>query len=193
MGVITGNGGVPEGGSTDMMRLLFSCVTVAFIHACSATTSDEASFLAAFNSHRYALSKGLVTGQPCATNLGNLTWDDTLASLAKTYSARCTYVENTARTSEYQAANGTGTVSESVWYGTNGNALDAVTAWWDQRMNYTYNSTTSGLCTSQPCHDYMKIVSANVTRVGCGYSACNEVHDSTGTTIANSVVFVVCN
>jgi len=157
------------------------CLLVLSTSAVNAQMSQgmKDSILAAMNAKRMSLqgtsSAAASGGQPCATNMVPLVWDDGLATIAQTYADKCIWGHNADRT----AQNGGSYTGENIAVSTVGSfctdtdCTSGNKMWWDESADYTYSSNT---CASgKVCGHYTQLAWAATTKVGCGYKSCSTM------------------
>ncbi|XP_050210995.2 pathogenesis-related protein 1B-like [Mercurialis annua] len=98
-----------------------------------------------------------------AVNVGNLTWNNTLAMHALNYSNQ--------RVGDCNALHSGGPYGENIVSDVGDlTAADAVNKWLDQKGYYDYNSNN---CTSgHICNEYVQVVWRNTTNFGCAKVKC---------------------
>jgi len=164
--------------------------------------ADKIAILKSHNKYRNTTAQGKTYGQPSASNMNQLIWDDGLAQVAQDYSSKCIWAHNKERSRDlldhldetsFEYTNQqvgenlfitTGTESLSV-------LLKGVQYWYNEYMYYTYGTTggSSSCQSGQQCGHYTQMVWANTRYVGCGYTKCPS---TSGVSMTNGVL-LVCN
>ena len=151
--------------------------------------------------HIYTLSDILThintnIGQPAATDMNELMWDDGLAAMAQNYMEECPgLVHNPDKNTEIYPYYNSGdtkwwnedngeSFSGSIYIGENlavtsaSYTIDSITSqiesgWFDEYEVYTWNDNRVGSCSPNTqhssCGHYTAMVWANTRYVGCGY------------------------
>lgn len=154
------------------------------------SSRQQTDFLSQLNDLREQLTNGQVAGQPAATNMVDMTWDDDLATLTQTYSAHCDWEHNGARTFQYAATGHTSKVGEDLAVGTGSYTYaSALTNWWAENKDYTYD--TGACAPGKVCGHYTALAWATTTKVGCGVSTCPTMKGLPST--FTNAVYVVCD
>jgi hypothetical protein len=146
--------------------------------------------LALHNKLRHDLKTNKVSGQPCATDMVDMTWDNALAKTAQSYADKCKWGHNPDRTKEYKANGGTESyVGENLaaGYGGGYSALTGIQSWWDEYKDYTYQSKSCAA--GKACGHYTQMAWSKSTKLGCGLAKCGSSFISGWP----SGTFLVCN
>ncbi|KAG7320653.1 hypothetical protein KOW79_016506 [Hemibagrus wyckioides] len=112
---------------------------------------------------------------PPASNMRYMTWDESLAVLARSWARGCLFQHNLQRKHPVLPS-----VGENIWAGTLSGSFNVKSAIksWVQEVRY-YNYYTSA-CSSPPCTHYTQVVWATTYKVGCAVIFCpNGVRDTT--------------
>ncbi|XP_065914411.1 peptidase inhibitor 16-like [Dysidea avara] len=133
--------------------------------------------------HNWA--RGNVT-QPRAADMERMQWNNELAGVAQTYSARCVFEHNPNRASQAPSFRNVG---ENLAISSGrGDAYEFLfTLWHDERQHYTYS--TRSCDANQVCGHYTQVVWATSNQLGCGATMCATVEGFRGTNALN----LVCN
>ena len=128
--------------------------------------------------------------------LGDLTWDDDLATTAQRYAAQCYYAHD-----DYSVRNvpsqGWTYVGQNLYASAGSTAAinaktinDAVTSWFDEINDWVYGvgASPSGSVVGH----FTQVVWQNTTHVGCAGAVCSQL-DNTGWSGYDAYLFVVCN
>ncbi|CAH8865711.1 unnamed protein product [Trichobilharzia szidati] len=127
------------------------------------------------NEYRKQILECKVDGQPSAKRMPPLIWDEELASQAETLAKSCTY-RYKSPTSRRFASVGQNTANCEY-------LEDVMKSWFGQHKWYKFKDH---YC-SQPCSEYLQMVSANTTHIGCAYNECPYGDDG------SYVIVIVCN
>lgn len=130
------------------------------------TDSDKQALLDIHNEHRSKTALGQTEGQPMATNMLELIYDDDIAATAKTWADRCKF--------EHDLTSGFG---ENLYVAgstidnldTIDHLVDGVGQWYIEYKEYTF---TSEFCAHGECGHYTQEVWATSRRMGCAYQEC---------------------
>ena len=95
---------------------------------------DKQAFLDRHNKWR------ALTRDPMASNMEAVVWDDKLQLVAQNYANKCVWEHNAERSSDYQAAGGTGYVGENLAAGTYMSATLSVDMWDKEKEGYDYDT-----------------------------------------------------
>jgi Cysteine-rich secretory protein family len=149
---------------------------VAAPAAAQLTPQQERDALDEHNAIRSDVASGRIGGEPTATDMVKLDWDDDLAVVVQNWVDRCIYGHNSNRTNEYGALVGGSTyVGENLaFYATTGSPPDlvdfALGLWFDEVADYTYGPFDQS--DAGTAGHYTQIVWAETHRVGCGLAVC---------------------
>eukprot|EP00828_Plagiopyla_frontata_P040220 TRINITY_DN538_c0_g1_i2.p1 TRINITY_DN538_c0_g1~~TRINITY_DN538_c0_g1_i2.p1 ORF type:complete len:1831 (+),score=273.59 TRINITY_DN538_c0_g1_i2:3-5495(+) len=141
------------------------------------------------NYYRNLVASGLQTGQPGATNMKAMIWDQELEQLSQAYSEQCPTGHNPHRnTTSYNQA------GENIYWtwSVNGNPTlineAPVKAWFDEVANFSNSSINPFVYQSTPViGHYTQVAWAGSDRVGCGYYKENQTATST------VKIYLICN
>lgn len=159
--------------------LLATAAIMTTVPALALTEQEKATLLDAHNGLRSDVALNGAYGQPTATNMTRLVWNETLAQTAQDYADQCIWGHNGNRNAEYQALGGThGYIGENISVISvlnRSSAINHANQGWgpDEAVGYTFgtlNGTAS--CTVNSCGHYTQIVWANTREVGCGVATC---------------------
>ena len=158
--------------------------------------AQKRALLAGHNEVRARLSRGEVSGQPAASGMNELFWDDGLAALAHAWAKQCKWRHSPvssrrpdAKTARFRFDPDHAAVGENL-YAVSGRELDlqALLAgqakWWGEHAGYRY--ATSGC--KGVCGHYTQMAWAATRYVGCGYARCDGLQGKGSTDI-----YYVCN
>jgi cell division septation protein DedD len=166
------------------------------------TLQDKQSILDAHNRYRTLTAEGQTYGQPSASNMNQLIWDDGLAQVAQQYSQQCIWAHNPNRASSllnflgstsFQYTNQQ--VGENLFISTGAENIDVllqgIQYWYEEYTYYTYGTVAkSEVCESgQQCGHYTQLIWGTTRYVGCGYTKCPT---TSGLSLTNSIL-LVCN
>jgi hypothetical protein len=144
---------------------------------------EKRALLADHNERRAQLARGRVSGQPPASDMNELFWDDGLAELAHAWVKRCEWRHNPqrkqqldpARTRFRFEAEHTG-VGENLYSSTDLVATLSLFVkghdnWWGEHRQYR---NADGAC-SGVCGHYTQMAWAATRYVGCAYAVCPDL------------------
>ncbi|KAI8424435.1 hypothetical protein MSG28_002927 [Choristoneura fumiferana] len=166
-----------------MARLVFLLVIVGFAHSKLIDLSCRQihTFVDGHNSRRLKVAKGEVYGQPAASKMKSVIWDEELAAKAAHWAAKNPNGHNPDRT-----------VGENIyWYSTTAssyklNADDALEAWFDEHKDFYFGAIKpEDFGGSKQIGHYTQMIWSDSTHVGCGIA---QSHDG-----AWNKFTVVCN
>jgi len=149
--------------------------------------------LSLLNQYRTTTKKGNTPGQPAASYMKTLSWDNNLAKVAQGWADQCNWYHNSQATSQYKSYSGksSGGVAENMYASTYSlsitNLKKSVTAWYDEYKTYTFQNKQA----TQTNH-YTIMMNADTTKVGCAYKVCNQLSGSS-LSGSNGVTVVVCD
>ncbi|XP_063227592.1 venom allergen 5-like [Bacillus rossius redtenbacheri] len=132
------------------------------------TCHDRQVILDSHNKMRQSVALGRVSGQPAATDMQEMVWDDELAAVAQNWADQCTLAHDGSRN---VARFKVGQNIASTWT-TRTNLEPAadfprqVLAWFDEVRDYGFYSTGF----SHKTGHYSQLVWADTYLIGCGYS-----------------------
>eukprot|EP01084_Bolivina_argentea_P030034 55697_1 len=153
------------------------------------------------NEYRSITALGNTPNQPSATYMNKLVWSESLAKVAKAYSEKCVWKHNTNRVQDlyaYQAEAIFKFDSISISVGENlyaiesqeslANIVGGIEGWYNEYSTYTFRDGKSGLSSGMTGH-YTQIVWADTRYVGCGYTICPTLSD----TSFENAINLACN
>ena len=140
---------------------------------------DKQAFLDRHNKWR------ALTRDPMASNMEAVVWDDKLQLVAQNYANKCVWEHNAERSSDYQAAGGTGYVGENLAAGTYMSATLSVDMWDKEKEGYDYDT---GQCSIAMCGHYTQTSWATSSKIGCGITECDDIQGA-----GFGGIHVVCN
>jgi uncharacterized protein YkwD len=149
----------------------------------SLSDSIKTAILDYHNQLRANVAQGQVGGQPSASNMDIMRWDDALAKVAQDYSEQCVWGHNSARTSQFisykslasfEVDSSTTYIGENLAMGTGGSissdyAKYLIDLWFNEHTLYSYSSKS---CRGV-CGHYTQMVWANSRYLGCGMTQCS--------------------
>ncbi|XP_023572082.1 GLIPR1-like protein 1 [Octodon degus] len=107
---------------------------------------------------------------PSAADMKYMTWDDSLAQVAKAWSKHCKPEHNSCLRIPHKCHNNFEYIGENIWYG----GLPyftpkyAVADWYNESQYFDFNDLTC----SGVCGHYTQVVWANTHKVGCAVATC---------------------
>ncbi|XP_014367134.2 scoloptoxin SSD976 [Papilio machaon] len=155
------------------IALLF-VICCAYCEHIELTCEQIRAFVDGHNNRRLIVAKGLVPGQPAASNMEFMVWDEELAEKASKWAEKNEFKHNPDRTID---SNRWSLVGENIYvynyYSNMGdepkidieNALDN----WFQEHKF-YNFVPFFLTSINPFGHYTQMVWSNTNRIGCGIS-----------------------
>ncbi|THD28101.1 Peptidase inhibitor 16 [Fasciola hepatica] len=131
----------------------------------STTRVERRRFVDEHNKYRTMLMAGKVSGQPRASSMKMLTWDEELARKAQFLANKCQVGHDTLMERQTKEFHWVG----QNWAGTF-NVSDTVRLWFEEHRHYSFekNSCKPG----RMCGHYTQVVWASTRKVGCGYRKC---------------------
>ncbi|KAM6558972.1 hypothetical protein CsatA_028211 [Cannabis sativa] len=109
-----------------------------------------------------------------AVGVGQLRWDDRVASYAQQYAQQ--------RMGDCNLVHSRGPYGENLaWGSADLSGVDAVKMWVNENVDYNYNSNTCAA--GKVCGHYTQVVWRNSVRMGCAKVRCNN----------NKGTFITCN
>merc|ERR1712060_5040 len=141
------------------------------------TGLDEATKKTLLDKHnelRQKVASGGEAGQPGATNMRKLVWDDELATIAQRWTSQCIFDHDKVRnlcdgTVVGQNAYQSGTDYEYYDYNVNPEIGDAVQSWYSEVTNPGFSSANiNPFVFNHGTGHYTAVVRAETDRVGCG-------------------------
>lgn len=145
-----------------------SCAGKTLLRNGGLSCSDRQDILDAHNTARQNVAQGRVTGQPAATNMLEMVWDDELAAVAQRWADKCTLAHDGARdVSRFPVGQ-----NIAVTWTTRTNAGAApdfrrqVTGWFNEVRQFGFYSLPFKKGTGH----YSQLVWGDTFLVGCGYS-----------------------
>ncbi|CAI2732476.1 unnamed protein product [Schistosoma spindalis] len=159
-------------------NLVFSLYTIFFLYKYILTielTKDLDYLLKAHNQVRQDARNCNITGQPQASRLSDLIWDNELASKAAALSKTCNFHFSNVTTKKFKDVGQNIAAYASVEI--------AMNEWVNEHYNYNFNNNT---CATS-CGNYIQIVWHTTTYIGCGVTYCPKTRQFP------YGVFVVCN
>jgi hypothetical protein len=136
------------------------------------TASDKQELLDKHNSLRSQVALGNTDGEPMATDMTELIWDDALAASSATYASECKFAHPGGTFGEnlYAAASTIDNIDNIA------KLVSGVQNWFDEYKFYTYGTIggTEDCDDGKQCGHYTQVVWANTLSVGCGYSECSK-------------------
>ncbi|XP_059046094.1 venom allergen 5.02-like [Achroia grisella] len=127
------------------------------------------------NLRRWALAKGEVSGQPAASSMNYMVWDDELAAKASKWASRNEFKHNPDST----IGTGRFETGENIYmFSTTGrnlklNITDFLDSWFNEYKYYTYGSLSDAdfeTPDEKQIGHYTQMAWSNSTHVGCGVS-----------------------
>jgi len=145
------------------------------VRASGMNEAGRTAALRTHNQYRQRVANGQERGQPGATNMMELTWDNELATIAQRWSDQCTWGHDKNRRTEqwrwvgqnmYMSMSTANSCQSQDWPG-------ATKAWYDEvtKPGFSANDIEPYKFSSGTGH-YTAVVWADTTRVGCGYTCC---------------------
>jgi len=159
------------------------------------SSADITTILATSNQYRSNVALGKVAGQPAATNMRQLIWDNELATMAQAHAQQCVFQHDTCRdVSRFQVGQNiyisfstAGPLSDST-----ANWKAAIDSWYSEVQYMTTSSWISSFPSSTPnvVGHYTQLVWGNTYTVGCGVAS---YKDTTWQGTYPYKIFMVCN
>ncbi|XP_004676563.2 PREDICTED: glioma pathogenesis-related protein 1 [Condylura cristata] len=108
---------------------------------------------------------------PIASDMLYMTWDPTLAQIAKTWAKKCHFKHN-PQLSKKLHQNFT-SLGENIWTGSLSlfSVSSAITSWYNEVKDYNFKGNKC----SHVCGHYTQLVWANTYKVGCAVEFCQRV------------------
>ncbi|KAJ8727623.1 hypothetical protein PYW07_001742 [Mythimna separata] len=156
-----------------VLFLFLSTSVCCFKHAVSLSCEEIRAFVDGHNTYRHRVARGEIAGQPPASDMKMMVWDEELAAKASQWAKRNLRNHNpdkTVRSNRF-------TVGESMhWYATTD--LEAVLkpesvlkSWFSEHVNYTFGPLKrSDFQKEYHIGHYTQMVWSNSVYVGCGIS-----------------------
>ncbi|XP_063988420.1 uncharacterized protein LOC135168316 [Diachasmimorpha longicaudata] len=154
------------------------------------TQDEKDALLKAHNDYRAYVASGQETrgtngGQPGATNLGPLQWDDEIAEIAQRWANQCHFAHDSCRNTadDYVGQNIASVAwSDKFHYD---NVADMVNSWYNEVDQVDRNIVSSYQFSENTGH-YTQLVWAGTTRLGCGVTRYKKPEEWYST-------YLVCN
>ena len=146
------------------------------------TAADQQQLLDKHNEGRSNTALGKTPGQPAATNMRQLEWDDELARLSTTWAETCTWAHDPNNTDGENLMTRWSTVNDNDNIAV---LISAVEDWYEEYVDYNFATNSCDPFPAQ-CGHYTQNVWATTTHVGCGYANCV----SSNTNYPFQVIFV---
>ncbi|CAH8865707.1 unnamed protein product [Trichobilharzia szidati] len=127
------------------------------------------------NEFRKQILECKVDGQPAAKRMPPLVWDEELASQAKTLSRTCRIGYDSPKSSKLYPV--------AQYIAAYATVEQAMQSWFGQHKWYNFKNNQC----SNRCRNYLQIVSANTTDIGCAVTKCPYSDDF------KYGLFIVCN
>uniref|UniRef100_A0AA85J4F8 SCP domain-containing protein n=1 Tax=Trichobilharzia regenti TaxID=157069 RepID=A0AA85J4F8_TRIRE len=112
------------------------------------------------NEYRQQLLECKVDGQPAPKRMPQLIWDEELASQAEAQAKSCTFYGNYPKSRRFKS------VEQNI--ASCGSVEDVMKRWFSQHISYNFKENKCLL----RCDQYLKMVSANTTHIGCAAYKC---------------------
>ncbi|XP_028614871.1 GLIPR1-like protein 1 [Grammomys surdaster] len=114
--------------------------------------------------------------QPPASDMNHLTWDKSLAKLAKSWTRECKFSHNPCVSKRYGCLQEYDFIGENIYMGPlDTRPEDVVTAWYNETIDYNYEKNTC----NKTCGHYTQVVWANTFKIGCAVSNCPNLMKQT--------------
>ncbi|XP_075867351.1 glioma pathogenesis-related protein 1 [Nelusetta ayraudi] len=129
--------------------------------------------------------------RPGARGMKDMSWDDSLARVAKAWAEQCMFEHNPKRGREILTYSNISSVGENIWMGTPASIFSvegAIKQWVDEKQQYNYESNTC----SGVCGHYKQVVWATSDKLGCSAHLCRSGVKKTRYADKEGVIFV-CN
>ncbi|KAM6154214.1 GLIPR1-like protein 1 [Erethizon dorsatum] len=122
--------------------------------------------------------------RPSAADMKYMSWDDSLAQVAKAWAKKCKFEHNSCLKIPYQCYQGFEHVGENIWLGGFREFVPkhAVAKWYNESQLFDFDN----LSCSGVCGHYTQVVWANSYKVGCAVTICPNFGGS-------SYAIFVCN
>eukprot|EP00004_Rigifila_ramosa_P014001 TRINITY_DN3145_c0_g1_i2.p1 TRINITY_DN3145_c0_g1~~TRINITY_DN3145_c0_g1_i2.p1 ORF type:complete len:223 (+),score=47.25 TRINITY_DN3145_c0_g1_i2:33-671(+) len=122
---------------------------------------------------------------PGSNNMAALAWNTSMAARAQSLAAGCDYTANLpAAWSKYGKNVGARNSANQLSH------TEVVRLWDAESANYNYD--TNKCSTSGACNNYLQLVNAETTLVGCGRASCSNLANGPADTVAVPSDFYVC-
>ncbi|XP_032746688.1 GLIPR1-like protein 1 [Rattus rattus] len=117
------------------------------------------------NSHNEARRKV----HPPASNMNQLSWDKSLAKLAKSWTKECKFSHNPCTSKRHGCTKDYDYIGENIYLGKiDARPEDVVFSWYNETKDYNFDDNT---CT-KTCGHYTQVVWADTLKIGCAISNC---------------------
>lgn len=145
-----------------------SCVGKTLLRSGGLTCQDRQTILDAHNRARQSVAQGKVSGQPAATKMLEMVWDEQLAQIAQRWADTCTLAHDKSR---HVARFPVGQNIAITWttrkkVSPEPDFETQVTAWFNEVRSFTFYSTGFTKSTGH----YSQLVWGDTYLVGCGYT-----------------------
>jgi len=164
--------------------------TLALTPPSTLSEEDKQALLDLHNEMRSQVAAGALAGQPGASDMEHLLWDDGLAAVATDYASMCIWAHNSNREADLLVNASRSRIDLSNWtYRDVGENIFATTVasptiqtllggvdlWFDENGDYTFGTVqgTESCTPGEQCGHYTQIVWANTRFLGCGFSTCS--------------------
>lgn len=134
---------------------------------------------------RTTVAVGKEAGEPSATNMNQLFWDDGLAQIASAWVEKCQWEHNPSRDDEldlykvsFEFDDEANDVGENAYFTTGKDAalidrlVAGVNSWYDEVQFYDFDENACK--DDEMCGHYTQTVWAKTRYVGCGYAQCDD-------------------
>ncbi|XP_071117944.1 salivary antigen-5-like [Haliotis cracherodii] len=132
------------------------------------------------NEARNLLNAGRVPGQPRASGIPNLSWDEGLARKSEAWANGCQFKHTS--TKEF----GENLYMEMSQKSESDIVVNGFQGWWNEVDDFNYNGASC--MNTASCH-YSQVIWAETTKVGCAMTKCNRIPQMPG---GKNVQYLVC-
>ncbi|XP_063908883.1 venom allergen 5-like isoform X2 [Zophobas morio] len=158
-----------------VIRGTYSHCDKRLIHT-GVSEEEKQSILDAHNKMRQRVALGQINGQPQASDMMTMTWDNVLAAQAQNWATACTYTVHDSH--RHLEAYFVGQNIATRWTTRNPRSFhdakpswtkDAMSPWFSEHQMYNFEPFTH-----TPASHYTQLIWAKTTLVGCGYAFYEE-------------------
>lgn len=148
--------------------------------------AEKQAVLDLHNQFRGQVARGEIADQPTATNMTRLAWNDDLEAVAQAWVNNCNWSHNPGGSSAWRALGNSGAIGENLFVTSGSNALQGVSAWFEEHQDYTW----PGGFSADTGH-YTQLVWADTHEIGCAALRCDSFANLSST--FDNGRMLVCN